>query len=111
MEFKDRLKQLREEKAVSSATLAAHFDKCTAAIRMWESGKSKPDTDTLIKLAEYFNCTTDYLLGVSDVRTYDESEKDKRIAELEKEIHLFEHRDVAILECTKGIIGLLGGNA
>ena len=35
---------------------------------MWETGRSKPDADTLIKLAQYFDCTTDYLLGLSEYR-------------------------------------------
>lgn len=82
MEFKDRIKQLREEKGLDLTKLAVQFDMKEAGVRAWESGRTKPGADTLIKLAEYFNCTTDYLLGVSDVRTYDESEKDKEILKL-----------------------------
>lgn len=65
MEFKDRLKQLRNEHGLSAAQLAAQFDKSESAIRMWELGRSKPDADTLIALATCFNCSIDYLLGVS----------------------------------------------
>ena len=68
MEFKDRLRLLREDKQKSAAQLAGEFEKSEGAIRMWETGKSKPDADTLIKLAHYFDCTTDYLLGLSDFR-------------------------------------------
>jgi len=42
--------------------------KSDAAIRMWETGKSKPDADTLVKLSFYFDCSVDYLLGLSDYR-------------------------------------------
>jgi len=68
MEFKDRLRLLREERQKSAAQLAGEFEKSEGAIRMWETGKSKPDADTLIALAKYFNCTTDYLLGLSDYK-------------------------------------------
>ncbi|MDR1668691.1 MAG: helix-turn-helix domain-containing protein [Oscillospiraceae bacterium] len=66
MEFKDRVRSLRREHNITTTELAAHFGKSDTAIRMWETGRSKPDADTLIKLAKYFECTTDYLLGVSN---------------------------------------------
>lgn len=65
MDFKDRLKQLRNDKNLPTTQLAAFLQKSEGAIRMWESGRSFPDANTLIKLAEYFGCTTDYLLGLS----------------------------------------------
>ena len=68
MEFSDVLRSLRESRKLSAAQLAGAFEKSEGAIRMWETGRSKPDADTLIKLAQYFNCTTDYLLGLSEYR-------------------------------------------
>lgn len=78
MEFKDRLRFLREEKELSAAQLAGEFGKSEGAIRMWETGKSKPDADTLIALSKYFNCTTDYLLGLSNNKNEDEKETKER---------------------------------
>ena len=72
MEFKDRIKAVRMEKNVSLAQLAAYLNKSESAVRAWEIERSKPDADTLIKLAEYFDCTTDYLLGISDHKNSDE---------------------------------------
>ncbi|MDE5667872.1 MAG: helix-turn-helix transcriptional regulator, partial [Clostridia bacterium] len=34
---------------------------------MWESGKCEPTASAIVKLAQALNCTTDYLLGVSDL--------------------------------------------
>lgn len=65
MEFKDRIKSLREEKGLNLTQLAVEFDLKEAGVRSWENGRTKPGADTLIKLAEYFGCSTDYLLGVS----------------------------------------------
>src|SRR5690606_25588819 len=36
------------------------------AYTAYESGARQPDLETVKKLAEYFNCSTDYLLGKSD---------------------------------------------
>lgn len=68
MEFKDRIKLLRQERNLSLAQLAGSFNKSESAIRTWEAGRTKPDADTLIELSRYFDCTTDYLLGLSDFR-------------------------------------------
>jgi len=69
MDFGKRIKHLREEKNVSATQLAFHIGKGESAVRMWEIGRSKPDADTLIKIADFFDCTTDYLLGLSNYRT------------------------------------------
>ena len=71
MEFKDRIKELRQEKALSVGAFAEKLGKSESAIRMWETGKAKPDADTLITLSEYFNCSTDFLLGISNYRAKD----------------------------------------
>lgn len=71
MEFKDRIKILREEEKISYTELGAEFGKTEAAIRSWEVGRTKPDADTLIKLTKRFGCTTDYLLGLSNIKNQD----------------------------------------
>lgn len=38
-------------------------------IRLWESGKRKPGSDNLTKLCRTFDCSADYLLGLTDERT------------------------------------------
>lgn len=79
MEFKDIIKKLRNEKGLNTTQLAGLFEKTEAAIRAWESGRSKPDADTLIRLAEYFECSTDYLLGLSDFKTVTEQTEHKKV--------------------------------
>lgn len=68
MEFKDRIKSLRKEAHMTTTALAAELNKSDTAIRMWETGKSKPDADTLIRLSLLFHCSIDYLLGCSDFK-------------------------------------------
>lgn len=77
MEIKDRLRKLRDDKKISVTQLAAFLGKGESAVRMWEIGRSKPDADTLIKLAKYFDCSTDYLLGLDEYPTKMEREGTK----------------------------------
>ena len=72
MTFKDRIKMLRVEKNMTQSQLAAMLGKSEGAVRAWEIERSKPDVDTLVILASYFKCTTDYLLGLSDYRNLEE---------------------------------------
>jgi len=66
MNFSERIRQMRESRGLNHSQLATVFGKTEGAIRSWEAGRTKPDVDTLIKLVDYFECTTDYLLGMSD---------------------------------------------
>jgi len=82
VEFKDRLRQFRQERELSAAQIAVVFKKSEGAIRMWETGRAKPDADTLIKLAEYFECSTDYLLGLTEYKnTAEHYEHEEVVAE------------------------------
>ena len=64
----NRLKFLREEKGLFQKDIAKLLNVSVPAVNQYESGKRDMSTDTLIILSEYFNVTTDYLLGKSDVR-------------------------------------------
>ena len=66
--FGERLKQLRKEKKVSQKTLADALFISQQAIAKWESDKSSPNPETVRKIAEYFNVSTDYLLEVDPVK-------------------------------------------
>jgi len=69
MEFKERIEKLRKSKSLTHAQLAIALDKSEAAIRAWESGRTKPDADTIIRISEYFKCSADFLLGLSNSRS------------------------------------------
>lgn len=73
MEFKDRIRELRLEKGMTHSQLAALIERGESAVRMWESGKSKPDMDTVLKLKDIFECSIDYLFGFAEYKQPDES--------------------------------------
>lgn len=68
MYFKDRLKSLRLEKKFSQIELSKKLNISNVTLSQYENGIRKPDLDTLTNLSNYFNVTTDYLLGKSDIK-------------------------------------------
>ena len=61
-----RLIELRAEKGISQATLAKACKISQSCVAMLEKEKNEASASTVQKIAEYFNVTTDYLLGRTD---------------------------------------------
>ena len=66
MEFKDRLKELREIRGISQMQLAKELKLSQSAVAKWELGKTEPTASAIIAIAKFFNETTDFILGVTD---------------------------------------------
>lgn len=66
MELSSTLKRLREEKGIGQKELAAALNYSTGTISNYENGVHAPNLVTLSALADYYNVTTDYLLGRTD---------------------------------------------
>ena len=66
--FAERLKNLRKETRRTSKELAEFLGISQRAYLYYESATNYPDVAGLIKLADYFGVTTDYLLGRSQER-------------------------------------------
>lgn len=65
--FRNRLKELRESNNITQKELAAALDMTPAAIGLYEQGRRLPDLNILLKIADYFNVSVDYLLGRTEV--------------------------------------------
>ena len=63
-----RIKQLREKRGLIQEMLAAELGITQQMLSKYERDTTLIKVDVLKKIAEYFNVTTDYLLGVSDVK-------------------------------------------
>ena len=61
-----RLKELRKKKHISQLKLALDLDMNQNTISRYETMEREADYATLIKFADYFGVTLDYLLGRSD---------------------------------------------
>lgn len=68
--FSDRLYKLRKEKELNQSDLARSLSVAKQTVSNWENGNRKPDSDMLIKIADYFDVSVDYLLGRTDNRNY-----------------------------------------
>ena len=61
-----RLKELRKKRGISQLRLAMELGMNQNALRRYESGEREADYRTLIRLADYFNVSIDYLLERTD---------------------------------------------
>ncbi|MBQ8424525.1 MAG: helix-turn-helix transcriptional regulator [Clostridia bacterium] len=61
-----RLKELRTNKKISQKKLAEILGTTNSSICDWECGRSEPCFEILVKLAIFFDVTTDFLLGLED---------------------------------------------
>lgn len=65
-----RLKELRKEKGISQVKLAMDLCVNQNTISRYENGEREAGYDMLIKMADYFNVSVDYLLERTDIRKY-----------------------------------------
>ena len=62
----ERLCALRAEKGVGQNKLAKDICVSNASISYWENGKQEPSAQALFKLANYYEVSVDYILGLID---------------------------------------------
>lgn len=68
IKFAERLRGLRIEKGMKQREMAGFMGIQLRSYQHYESGERRPDYEGLVALADYFDVTTDYLLGRSDQR-------------------------------------------
>ena len=59
----NRIKLLREQHGIEQKQLAHDLGVSQPTISCWENGSKQPSSKSVYKLADYFNVSTDYLLG------------------------------------------------
>ncbi len=64
--FADRLLELRKEKGISQAKLAKQLEVSYGVVCYWETDRSEPTAPNLVKIADFFDVSVDYLLGRVD---------------------------------------------
>ncbi len=64
MEF--RLKKLRRQRGISQLKLAIDLNMNQNTISRYENSEREADYETLIRIADYFDVSLDYLLGRED---------------------------------------------
>ena len=66
IELYEHIRSLREDRDLSQKEIAAILGMSQTGYSKYETGENDIPTQILIKLAEYYNTTTDYLLGRTD---------------------------------------------
>lgn len=69
--FVEILKDLMEEENLNALNLAKNIGVSPSTICNYLHTEYSPNIETLIKIADYFNCTTDYLLGLESYNSSD----------------------------------------
>ncbi|MGM9884672.1 helix-turn-helix domain-containing protein [Streptococcus hyointestinalis] len=72
----ERLKSLRLEAHLTQKNIADTFETSPQSYAQWEKGLRKPSQQSLEKLAKFFNVSTDYLLGNTDIKNPEETISD-----------------------------------
>lgn len=74
--FALRLKELRTSQNLTMESLAKDLDTTRATISNFENEQRKPSLDMIIKIADYFQVSIDYLVGRTDDPTFHRTKKD-----------------------------------
>ena len=65
----ERLKELRKNRGLTQADMATHLKVNRTTLTKYETGEREPDFSTLLSLASFFDVSTDYLLGRTNLRS------------------------------------------
>ena len=87
----ERLANLRKNKGLTLRELSEELGEIKeATISRYENGHREPKLDTLLKIADYFDCSVDYLLGRKNYRDIEEIiEKPEKINEIEMMYNIY----------------------
>lgn len=66
--FSERLKELRKSKNLSQKELAKILHTTNSSVCDWECGRTEPNLDTVLKIAQFFEISTDFLFGLNDYK-------------------------------------------
>lgn len=81
-----RLRDLREDMDLRQIDVSKATGIDQKTLSNYETGKTNPDSFTIIKLAEFFNVSCDYLLGRTDTKTTAYEDAFKRIDKIQNEL-------------------------
>ena len=79
----NRIRELREDKDLRQSDVSQITGIDQRTLSNYETGKTNPDSFAIIKLAEFFEVSTDYLLGVADYNYYNSQQILKEISDIQ----------------------------
>ncbi|MBQ7897187.1 MAG: helix-turn-helix transcriptional regulator [Clostridia bacterium] len=82
-----RIRDLREDRDLRQIDVANATGIDQKTLSNYETGKTNPDSFAIVALARFFNVSTDYLLGESDISIKSTHDVLKHLEKIEKEIN------------------------
>ena len=67
MNYRERMRALREDNDITQAEIAKVINKSQQGYNHIETGRAELKIDDLIKLCKFYNVTSDYFIGLSDI--------------------------------------------
>lgn len=67
-DFANRLKHARMMKGLTQRQVAESIGLDQSSIHRWEHGKTTPNVEAIKKLIDLYDCSADYLFGLTDIR-------------------------------------------
>ena len=64
--FNERIKELRKERKLTQQELADFLNIDRTTVMKWETTKSETNFSMLVKIADFFDVSIDFLLGRKD---------------------------------------------
>lgn len=99
------LRKLRDEAGISQKSLAEAIGVSQQSVNKYENHNIEPDIGTLIRIADFFNISVDYLIGHSSVSGKIEGAQLSELTEQEREL-IQQYRKLTLKQktCVNGII-------
>lgn len=109
MDLSDKIFKLRKVNGLSQDNLAEKLGVSRQSISKWESGQSTPELDKVLKLAEIFDVTTDYLLqpSATDELTLKTTKLEKLQIEILNQQRKVQNRQYLIISCIISLIAIV----
>jgi transcriptional regulator with XRE-family HTH domain len=98
MAIKDRIKQLRQEKNWSQTQLAQKMEIHQKQVSAYERGRNVPSTEVLIKIAEIFNVSLDYLAFNAEGQSAKVNIKDRELLRRCEEVDKLSEKDKGLIK-------------
>ena len=84
--MKNRLKDLREDMDLRQIDVANATGIDQKTLSNYETGKTNPDSYTLIKLADFFHVSIDYIVGRVDTNILSKTDISDEISKIQKKL-------------------------
>nr|WP_256521740.1 helix-turn-helix transcriptional regulator [Halobacillus sp. A5] len=99
----DRLRKLREQQNLTQKRAATIFGLTNFQLSRYEKGQSNPDPDLIAKFADYFDVSTDYLLGRTDDHNFTSREENTfdSLSEINRLLEKYEIDDMSFFDIEK----------